>query len=137
MDNPSGTQDMKITAQQEKFCQSLASGMTQADAYRASYNCAKSKTCTVVENASRLMADSNVSARVAELRAELSEKALWTRENSVQALKRIADGYGTESKPGEVVAAVKELNSMHGYNEPVKVKIDGKIIKRIELVALR
>ena len=83
------------------------------------------------------MADIKIASRVGELKAALAGKALWTRENSVQALKRIADGYGTESKPGEVVAAVKELNSMHGYNEPTKVEIKGKIITRIELVPLR
>lgn len=126
-----------VTPQQEKFCQAFVSGMSQADAYRAAYKCAKSKPSTVQEAASRLKADGKVSARIAELRAALNDKALWTRENSVQALKRIADGYGTETKPGEVVAAVKELNAMHGFNEPTKVELRGKIVTRVELVALK
>jgi hypothetical protein len=72
---------------------------------------------TIHKRASEMMAKGEVMGRVDELRKELSNKALWTREESVEALKLVlADGKGSE-----VVAAVKELNSMHGYNAPIKI----------------
>jgi hypothetical protein len=120
---------MAITPKQEKFAQSIADGMSQADAYRTAFNCAKSKPQTVVENASRLMANSNISARVAFLREKLSEKALWTREDSVRTLKSVlADG---DAKPNDKTAAVKVLNDMHGFNAPTKLEVDGSIIVEI------
>lgn len=110
---------MALTPKQEKFAQCVADGMSQADAYRASFSCAKSKPQTVIESASRLMADRNISARVSILRDKLAEKALWTRQDSVNALLSVVnDG---EVKHNDKTAAVKVLNEMHGFNAPTKV----------------
>jgi len=116
---------MTLTAKQERFAQAIADGMTQADAYRASYGTGKAKAETVQQNASRLMADSKVAARVKELRAALENKALWTRERSVIALADIAGS--AETKANEKVAAIKELNLMHGFNAPTQVNLNGNI----------
>ena len=109
-----------LTPKQEKFAQNVASGMTQSDAYRDAFGQGKYTDKTLTEAASRLSNNSNVIARVKQLQQELSDKSLWTREESVQALKNVlADGKGSE-----VVSAVKELNSMHGYNAPIKIDAD-------------
>ena len=75
-----------LTAKQEAFAAAVASGKTQADAYRLAYNADKQKDATLWSNASRLMADSKVAARVEDLRKQLENKQLWTREMSVKAL---------------------------------------------------
>lgn len=130
-----------LTPKREKFAQCVADGMTQADAYRAAFTVAPdSKAETVQANASRLMADSMVSARVAELRAALAEKALWSREDSVRTLADIAKGVDEDVKASDRVAAVKALNSMHGWDAPTKIdhtSSDGSMSMptRIELVA--
>lgn len=115
---------MSLTPKQEKFAQEVASGKSQADAYRAAYNCAKSKPESIVQNASRLMSDANVSSRVAELKAQLSEKALWSREDSVNALLSVINN---PDKQRDIVAAVKELNLMHGYEAPKEIKHSGEV----------
>lgn len=115
---------MSLTPKQEKFAQEVASGKSQADAYRAAFDCKRSKPQTVIENASRLMADSNVSARVHELKAQLSEKALWSREDSVNALLSVINN---PDKQRDIVAAVKELNLMHGYEAPKEIKHSGEV----------
>ena len=117
---------MSLTPKQEKFAQEVASGKSQADAYRAAFNCEKSKPQTVIENASRLMADSNVSARVEELKAQLSEKALWTREDSVRILSEIATD--AEASRKDKTGAIKVLNEMHGYNAPKKIEHSGGVV---------
>ena len=119
---------MALTAKQEAFAQAVASGMTQADAYRSAFDAEMMKAETIHKRASELMANGEVTGRVRELKAELETKALWTREMSVLALADIAQGL--EARANEKVAAIKELNSMHGYNEPVKVQVAGEIVHK-------
>jgi hypothetical protein len=108
---------MTLTSKQEKFSQCIADGMTQADAYRTAYDAAKMKDATIHVQASKMLADPKIATRVAELRSKLAKKALWTREMSVKALMTAYQGGNGSVK----VAAVKELNAMHGYSEPMKI----------------
>lgn len=109
-----------LTPKQEKFAQCVADGMSQADAYRVAFNVKQTtKPETTQANASRLMANGTISARVAELRERLTQKALWTREMSVAAL---LEAY-QEGNASAKVAAVKELNAMHGFNAAQKVDL--------------
>lgn len=123
----------KLTAQQEKFCQSIADGMSQADAYRVSYSAGNMKPTSVHEKASELAANVKVASRIAELKSALAEKALWTREQAVQAL--IAEAQG--DRASDRINALKALNDMHGYNAPVKSDVTLHVPKAIRLVALR
>ena len=119
---------VKLTAKQEAFCQGIADGLGQADAYRAAYNAEGMKDNTIYPKASELMKNGKVAARIAELRESVQEKQLWSREMSVKALvAAYREGSGSVK-----VAAVKELNAMHGYNEPSKVSINGSLIQRIQ-----
>ena len=113
---------MTLTPKQERFCQCIADGMSQADAYRNAFDVKPTtKPETVQESASRLMKDPKVSARVQVLRDMLTEKAIWTREDSARVLSEIALGHDEQGKTSDRVAAVKELNAMHGFNAPTKV----------------
>lgn len=117
---------VKLTAKQEAFAQGIADGLGQADAYRMAYDAEGMKDSTVYSNASRLMNDSKIIARVAELKAQVADKQLWTREMSVKGLMsayRIA--LEAKSSTG-MTGAVKELNIMHGYNEPTKHSVELK-----------
>jgi transposase len=119
---------VNLTAKQEAFCQGIADGLGQADAYRAAYGAENMKDSTIYPHASRLMNNGKVKARIAELRESVQEKQLWSREMSVKALvQAYREGSGSVK-----VAAVKELNAMHGYNEPSKVSINGSLIQRIQ-----
>lgn len=113
---------MTLTPKREVFAQAIADGKSQADAYRIAFEVSPTaKPETVQANASRLMAVSMVAARVAELRAALDEKALWSREDSVAALSAIAKGHDEDAKASDRVAAVKALNAMHGWDAAQKI----------------
>ena len=119
---------VNLTAKQEAFCQGIADGLGQADAYRAAYDAEGMKDNTIYPLASKLMKNSKVAARIAELRESVQEKQLWSREMSVKALvQAYREGSGSVK-----VAAVKELNAMHGYNEPAKLNISGNLVNRIK-----
>lgn len=113
-----------LTPKQEKFAQAVADGMSQADAYRTAFDVRPTtKAKTVQECASRLMGDHKVSARVKELQEKLSAKALWTREMSVKALIHAYKEGSATAK----VAAVRELNLMHGFNASDKHEHSGDV----------
>ena len=122
---------MSLTPKQEKFAQGVADGKSQTDAYRAAFNVRPTtKPETVQVSASKMMADPKVTQRVKELQNMLTIKALWTREDSVSKLQ---EALKIAEKTTDVVAVVKELNAMHGYNAPAKVEISGGLeLRRIE-----
>ena len=128
---------MTLTAKQEAFCQAIADGMTQADAYRASYNAEKMKPESVQVKASVLMADGKIALRVAELRGALAKKALWTREKSVAGLVKAFQVAEDAGNAAAMTGSIKELNAMHGFNAPAKVDLmnsDGSMTpKRVEI----
>ena len=114
---------MTLTAKQEAFAQAIADGMTQADAYRTAYDAEGMTDNTIYVKASELIRNDKVAERVKELKSMLVEKVLWTRDMSVKALVQTFK----ESSGSVKVAAVKELNAMHGYNEPSKLHVEGNI----------
>ena len=124
--------DLKLTAKQEAFAQAIADGMGQGDAYRMAYDAEGMKDSTIYPKASRMLSEGKIRARVDELKSLVVEKQLWTREMSVKGLiqaYRIAQDAKTSTG---MTAAVKELNVMHGFNEPTKLSITGSMIQRIQ-----
>ena len=116
---------VSLTPKQERFAQCIADGMSQADAYRSAFDVRPTtKQESIYVNASKLMADANILQRVAELKADLSAKALWTREDSVRTL---VDVVRKADKASDAVSAVRELNAMHGFNAPQKHSINADV----------
>lgn len=113
---------MKLTSNQEQFAQNVAQGMSQSDAYRAAYPMFNGKDSTCWEKASRLMG--KVEARLAELREETAKRKLWTREMSIKGLAQAFK----EGNAAAKVAAIKELNAMHGFNAPQKHEHGGGLL---------
>ena len=116
---------MTLTAKQEAFAQAIADGKNQSDAYRAAYSAGKMKDNSINVNASKMAADAKVKLRIKELRDELANKSLWTREQSVAVLSEVVSAM--DAKHSDKISAVKVLNDMQGFNAPVKVDVDAKV----------
>ncbi len=117
----------KLTAKQEAFAHCIANGDDQATAYRTAYDAANAKDDSVYSQASKLMKNLKVATRVKELKAATADKQLWTREMSVKGLMsayKLAQQHGQATG---MTGAVKELNIMHGFNEPTKLAVDIKL----------
>ena len=122
-----------MTPKQERFAQEVASGKSQAEAYRTAFDVKPTtKPETTFANASRLMADSNVAARVAEIRAAAVEQLVWTMQDSLEVLAQIAKGLDEDAKPSDKVNAVKAINTMYGLDAPSKLDVTGKLVTRIQ-----
>ena len=94
-----------LTPKQEHFAQQVASGKTQADAYRAAFSAGKMKAETIQQAASRLMANSKVSARVEELRKPIAEKAQITLERHLKDLMMLRNIAIKEKQISAAIAA--------------------------------
>lgn len=69
---------MGLTPKQEKFCQGIVKGLSQADAYRDAYNCKNSSDEVIWNEASKLMKRREVSIRIDELRKEVTQEIKFT-----------------------------------------------------------
>lgn len=130
---------MSLTSKQEHFCQCIADGMTQADAYRAAYDASKMSAGALHVEASKLLDNPKLSLRVQELKAKLASKALWTREMSVKGLVSAYKVAQSANNSSGMTGAIKELNAMHGFNEPSKLELTGGLdmVNKVEMVVVR
>jgi phage terminase small subunit len=122
-----------LTPKQELFAQEVASGKTQADAYRAAYDVKPTtKPETTYKRACELMADGNISGRIAELRGAAAERVVWTMADSLDVLSTIAKGLDADAKPSDKVNAVKAINAMIGLDAPSKLNLTGNLVTHIQ-----
>lgn len=111
-----------LTAKREEFAKKIVEGMSQADAYRAAYNCKRMADKTIWENASRLMADSKVQARVKELRDKIASSSIMTAQERLEWLTELITD--DETDVNAKLKAVDIMNKMQGdYTQ----KIEGSI----------
>jgi hypothetical protein len=61
----------KLTAKQEKACQSFVESGDKSEAYRAAYDCSKMKPSVINNKAYELFKRGDITARVRELQNEL------------------------------------------------------------------
>lgn len=74
-----------LTAKREKFCQEMIKPKaTQIKAYKAAFDTASMKRATIDSEASRLMQDPQITARIAELMKPIVEKVQLTLEQWVE-----------------------------------------------------
>ena len=140
---------MSLTPKQEKFIQGIVSGkLSQREAYKQAYNATKMKDETIDNNAYKLMQNNEVLTRYNILMAEHKEKALWTREKSVndlimlkeEAWASISEKGMNQTNSNAFINAVKELNELELRDRLNEKKIEVDIKKKeaeIEFIKAR
>lgn len=122
-----------LTAKQEEFAKKIAEGMTQADAYRCAYSTSRMTDKTVWENASRLMSDSKVLARVQELRDMAAKPTIMTAQKRKEWLTEVIND--PEIDINARLKASDQLNRMDGeYIQKVEAEVKNAVSINIELV---
>lgn len=121
-----------LTPKQEKFVQSLMQGMSQADAYRSAYATKNMSDKTIHEAASRLVADSKVSARLSELREQMTKDTIMSAQKRLEWLTEvIAD---KDISIGDKLKAADIMNKMQGeYTQKVQAEVTNAVNINIEL----
>ena len=98
--------------QHELFCQKIAEGMSQTDAYEAAGYKGSRKSLT--DNAARLIANDSIAARIAELRASAAQEA---QIDLAWLIRECVATYAAAKKDaayGPAVSALKELGILTG-----------------------
>lgn len=96
----------KLNQQKERFAQLVASGMSQAAAYREAHpNSTKWKDSTVWSRSSELAKEGEVLGRIAELQAEGAKKAAYTLAEHLSRLDKLSRGAESDGKYAEAVKA--------------------------------
>ena len=121
-----------LTAKQEQFAKGIAEGMSQADAYRSAYSTDNMKDSTIWENASRLMNDSKVLARVKELRDLIAKDTIMTAQQRKEWLTKVIN---SEEDINAKLKAIDIMNKMEGeYIQKVEAEVKERVTINISLV---
>lgn len=133
------TKIRKLTAKQERFCELVAlEGMTQADAYRQSYDAKGMTDKQIWEKASVLAANAKVAERVESLKAEVAKatvkKTARTREQLLEKLDRVFDDAmdGDRKAHSAAVSAIGTQAKLLGFDVQ-KVELSGDLEIKAEL----
>ena len=139
-----------LTDKQERFCQNIIEGMSQADAYRQAYPNNNMADKTIQENACRLAKNPKVKARIKELRDQLAKPTIMTAQERLEYLTRVIKGEEPEKEAhfveGELVEfdvpssiktrlnALDIMNKMQGeYVQKVEAEVTNAVNIHIEL----
>lgn len=121
-----------LTPKQEKFVQGILEGMSQADAYRSAYSTKNQADKTIWENASRLMADSKVQARVKELREQLTNELIMSAQKRLEWLTKVIQN--EEEATSDKLKAIDLMNKMQGeYVQKIEAEVTKEVNINIEL----
>ncbi len=79
----------KLTIKQERYAQGLFAGLSQREAYKQAFNCARMKDKTIDEKACRLANSDKVRARLKELQEKLCNRNMVTVERVLQEYAKL------------------------------------------------
>ncbi len=123
---------MKLTLKQEAFCREyIANNGNATQAYKKAYDCSKMKDKTINENASRLLKDSKVIARLKDLQEPFQKRFEYTMEQSFKKFEEIQKLALANEKPDLTNAIKCEENKakLMGLYASEKVDITSNIKK--------
>lgn len=90
--NKDNYENNRLTAKQEKFCQEIASGKTQYEAYINAYPNSKKWERNAVDcNASKLLQNTKIIHRLEELRKQMNKKVVWNRTRALNELNYVLE----------------------------------------------
>lgn len=136
---------LHVDAQFEDFCRFMAlGGCTAFEAYEKLQNVRiplpGPKLKALRSSLDRYADNSNVRNRIYELRKTFMQETVnqplkpWTVSESVEKLRETFELAKTLQNPAGMVAPIKELNAMYGFNAPKKHQLvgdDGKSIQPV------
>lgn len=121
-----------LTPKQEKFVQGIVDGKTQTDAYKNAYNTEKMSDASIYQEASRLMNNPQVTARIEGLRARIEDEQIMSAKERAKWLTDVVQQMDL-SMPDRL-KALDILNKMTGeYTQKVEASVSQDIEVNITL----
>lgn len=117
----------ELTAKENKFCELIAQGKSQVDAYITAYGKGKSSNNTIKTNAYRLMNKQNIINRLAELKEKTEKELKYTKEQSYKNLCEIQKQALQENNLNAYIKAEELKGKLFDlYNNKLSIKADIK-----------
>ena len=90
--NKNNYENNRLTPKQEKFCQEIAKGKTQYEAYTIAYPRSQNWERESVDcNASQLLQNTKIIHRLNQLRQPTEEKVKWTRQRALNTINKMLE----------------------------------------------
>ena len=115
----------ELTQKQEAFALAYVETGNAAEAYRRAYDVkAATLHSTIYSAASRLMADSKISARVAQLQEQAAELTLYTVKQAFEEYEAARQLALQEANPSAAVSAINGKVKLFGLEAPSRSKTE-------------
>lgn len=136
----------KLTLKRENFAIEVTKSDSQVSAYKKVYNCERMSEKTIAEAASRLMKDSKILAKIAELKKPVIEKTQLTLERVIIEnmnvaffdIRTILDEQGNllpiSEWPAAAGAAISSIEILEQYEGSGKERQFVGYLKKVKLV---
>ena len=134
-----------LTAKQEKFIQNIVKGMSQREAYRASYKAKSMSDNAVDREASLLMKTPKITQRYKELAEAIAKPTIMTAQERLEYLTGVIKGTQKEkivqvvngkAKEVEVPASIRNklsaIDLMNKMQGEYVAKIEGNVSVKLE-----
>ena len=121
-----------LTAKQDKFCLNMATGMTQIDAYKNSFDAENMSDNSISREASLLMNNPKITQRIEELRKDMYKDTIMTTIQKKEFLTNmiLKDAQANRT---DKLKAIDILNKMDGeYITKIEANVELADI-RVEL----
>ena len=122
-----------LTANMEAFCAELAKTGNATEAYKKAYDASRMKDASVSRKAAELQQNVKITARLAQLRAEVRKNSGITLEEHMTSLKALRNAAAQAKQFGPAVSAEMARGKVSGLYDsdddtgdapaPVKVEI--------------
>lgn len=100
---------MKLTPKQEKFAQVYVETSNASEAYRQAYDASKMKQESIAVNASKLLANTNVTLRVQTIREELAKESQIGLKQLLEELEQARQAALTAESPQSSAAVAATM----------------------------
>lgn len=121
-----------LTQKQEQFALNIFEGMSQAEAYKASYNAEKMSDNAIYREASLLMSNPKIAQRIQELRDKTAKYSIMSAQKRLEWLSNLISN--EEEGTNEKLKAIDIMNKMQGeYVQKVEADVKSEVTINIEL----
>lgn len=124
-----------LTSKENLFCELIAKGQSQTQAYKTAYECKNSKQETIKNNAYKLMNKENIKNRLAELKQIQEQECKYTKEQSYKKLCEMQEKAEQENNINAMIRAEElkgKLFDLYNNKTDINLKADIKQKTTIE-----
>lgn len=125
----------KLTEKEEAFCYFWMEYRNYGEAYAKAFGEQLDRP-KASQRGAELAKRPHIANRLREMQDELRSRELWAKSDSVDFLIKIAAGLVPDTKVSDRLNAIKELNTIHGFNNKLTIDNISSDNSRVEKISI-